>query len=269
LTPILKSLKNLWISRHVHVFQLRSTQKPDEPYIYIVGQKDTVGGSSVSQKPEDQAKDLLDAYGKILDIWKVLNDNYFKRGQVAMGIVQVGLFLTVVKMLSPPPTTSHQAVLPIVIAVLGVLSGIMWIRLNEKQIQYIEFCRRTLRNIENKLGELQVPLEYFTLEALVFGPHQECPPPYSASREVLDLRKKKRSQLTFRWSGEKYPETDPNGKPLHSIARVSGGMVSFETHLARGAVVLWVVIALTLITACSIPSTQKASDTKPTTSVIP
>jgi hypothetical protein len=212
-------------------------------------------------KPEDQAKTLLDTYGKIMDVWKVQNDNYFKRVQVAMGIIQVGLFVAILKMLSPLPTTWTEAVLPIAIAILGLFSGIMWVKLNVKQIQYMEFCRRTLRNIENKLAKLQVPLEYFTLEALVFGPKRECRPPYSASLQMVKAAGKDRAQLTFRWSGEKYPETDSGKKTLHSITRVSGGMVSFERRLAKSAVVLWVLIALIIAIACFKPYKQKALDT--------
>jgi hypothetical protein len=196
---------------------------------------------------EDQAKTLLDAYGKIMDVWKVQNDNYFKRVQVAMGVIQVGLFVAILKMFFPLPTTWTQAVLPITIAILGFVSGIMWVKLNGKQIQYIEFCRRSLRNIESKLAMLKVPLEYFTLESIVFGPISECRLPYSASIEkIINASGKERSQITFRWSGEKYPDTDSHKKTLHSITRVSGGMVSFESWLAKGAVALWVLIAITL-----------------------
>ena len=222
---------------------------------------------NVSHKSKDQTKTLLDAYARVLDIWKVHNDNYFKRVQMVMGIVQVGLFLTVVKMLSPLPTAWRQAVLPIGVAVLGVPSAVMWIRLIRKQIQYLEFCRRTLRNIEDRLAKLQIPLEYFTLETLVFGPEPKCQSLCSASCDVHTVAGKNRTQLTFRWSEEQYPETktDSNKRSHHLIGKVSGGMRSLETYFAWGAVVLWVVIALALITACSIPSTRESFNTSPTT----
>ena len=60
-------------------------------------------------KSETEAKGLLVAYTKILDIWKVQNENYFKRVQVAMGIIQVGLFLAVLNVLSPLPTSWREA----------------------------------------------------------------------------------------------------------------------------------------------------------------
>jgi uncharacterized membrane-anchored protein len=63
---------------------------------------------------------------------KTPHDNYFKRVQVAMGVIQVGLFVAILKMLLPLPTTWTQAVLPITIAILGFVSGIMWVKLNGK-----------------------------------------------------------------------------------------------------------------------------------------
>lgn len=218
---------------------------------------------SVSQETENEIKALLDAYTKVVDIWKVQNDNYFKRVQMVMGIVQVGLFLTVVKMLSPLPTAWSQTFWPIVAAILGVSSAIMWYNLIRKQIQYLELCRRILRNIENRLAKLQIPFEYFNLESLVFGPEPKCESLYSASCEVH----KNLPQLTFRWSNEQYPETrtDSNNGSPHVMGEVSGGMIAFETRFAQGAVILWILIALVLFIACCRSSPRESFSAIPIT----
>lgn len=220
-------------------------------------------GSEDQRPTKDEAKDLLDAYARVLDIWKVQNDNYFKRVQVAMGIIQVGLFLTALNMLSPLPSTWPQAALPIFISILGVLSGVMWIKLNRKQTQYLEFCRRTLRNLEKRLSELHVPLEYFTLESLVFAPYPEARSPYSAQSEAVEVAGKNRFQLTFKWSDENYPDPDSKDRSRHTMSRVAcaGGMVSFEKSLAWGAVVVWVVLGLFVLAVRCEPCIRKSFET--------
>jgi len=203
-----------------------------------------------NRTPKDEARDLLDAYAKTLEIWKVENENYFKRVQVAMGIIQISLFVALFKMVPPLPTAWPQAGLPMLLSILGAFSSYMWIGLNVKQSQYLEFSRRTLRNIEKRLSELRIPLEYFTLESLVFGPmckvhHQ----PYSAHPEVDEASGKNRYQLTFQWSGEKYPEPDSRDRPLHSMSKVAGGMVLYEKRIAYGGLGMWLLLLVVLAAA--------------------
>jgi len=213
---------------------------------------------TVRANHEDEVKNLMDSYGKTLDIWKVHNDNYFKRVQIFMGLLQVGLFLAALKLLFPLPKSFTEALIPVFLGIMGILSASMWIGLNKKQNQYLEFCRRTLRNLESRLGSLGVPLEYFTGESLVFGRHRECPPTlYSAATETVEAGGDKRHLLRFLWSEESYPESDEY-KGLHSIAKVGGGMVSYEKRLAQIARWVWVfVIALALIAGYIQPKSER------------
>ena len=202
-------------------------------------------------KFETETNGLLVAYTKMLDIWKVQNENYFKRVQVAMGIIQVGLFLAVVKVLSPLPTSWREAILPVFLAVLGILSARMWTGLNEKQTQYMEFCRSNLRNIERRLSTLGVPLEYFTLESLVFGPAPNFDiSPYSATLESVEVRKKKRCVTRFLWTQDRYPDPDLENDSIHSVSKVGGGMISFENRIAKGAVFAWLVVMVAVLLYC-------------------
>ena len=195
--------------------------------------------------PENETRNLMDSYSKILDQWKLLNDNYFKRVQVMMGILQVGLLLAALRQLSLFPVSCADAFLRIFLGIIGILSAFVWVKLNTKQAQYLEFCKRILRNLEARLINIGVPLEYFTAESLIFGPYQEHPPKLSAGViETVKLpNEKKRNLLRLKWSNETYPENnDPKG--LHSIVRVNGGIASLERRLAHGAMCVWIVVVV-------------------------
>ena len=200
---------------------------------------------SLSQNEKDEVKNCMDSYSKILDVWKVMNDNYFKRVQLFMGIIQVGLFLAALKLLASPQISPKAVILLVFFGIMGLMAAIMWIRLNKKQAQYLEFCRRTLRNIESRFADLNVPLEYFTLESLVFNSHREHKPLYSAEAFIDNPKKiKKRCWIQFHWSQERYPEPDGKDSDLHTMQTVSGGMVFFEKNIAISAIVVWVLIIL-------------------------
>ena len=202
-----------------------------------------------SLNPENEAKNLMDSYSKIFDQWKLHNDNYFKRVQVVMGILQVGLFLAVLRHLSPFPKSCAGAVLPIFLGILGILAALMWVKLNTKQAQYLEFCRRILRNLEARLMSLGVPLEYFTAESLVFGPYRKHPPKLSAGEiETVKLQSKNCHLLRFKWSNETYPDSE-DSKGLHSIGKITGGLVSFERRLAQGALCVWIFVVVATLLA--------------------
>jgi len=201
-----------------------------------------------SANREDEVKGLLDSYSKILDVWKVHNDNYFKRVQIFMGLLQVSLFLAAFKLLFPLPKSFTESLISVFLGILGILSASMWIGLNKKQSQYLEFCRRTLRNLESRLGSLGIPLEYFTTESLVFRHHREAPQLCSATTETVEVGGDKRHLLRFGWSQESYPESD-ECKGIYSITKVSGGMVSYEKRLAQIAICVWIfLIAFALFT---------------------
>lgn len=202
------------------------------------GKKDVDNNPSPTIE-RDEAKDCLDSYSKVLDIWKVMNDNYFKRVQLFMSIIQVGLFITALKFVSSPIISVKTIILLILLSVMGLTSAIIWKGLDKKQIQYLEFCRRTLRNIESRLGQLKVPLEYFVTESLVFHSYRDCGLLHSATTNTNDS---KSCWVKFNWSKEEYPKPDDKDCELHSIKNVSGGMVSFEKKITYGAMAVWEVI---------------------------
>lgn len=201
-------------------------------------------GQPLNSKEEGER--LMDSYDKIFNQWKVHNDNYFKRVQVMMVVLQGGLFLALLQRLHAFPKCWQEALLPVFLGILGILSAIMWLNLHTKQAQYLEFCRITLRNLEARLTSLGFPLEYFTTESFVFGPHREdLPKLNTGSIKPGNLQKcKNRNIMSFEWSEEKYPidqETE-NNKGIHTRRKVTGRLVNCERNLARAALVVWIIV---------------------------
>lgn len=196
-------------------------------------------------------EDLKYSYSRLLEIWKVHNENYFKRVQVVMAVLQAGLFVAIIKFLSPFPTSWSGFVFPAFISIVGIISACLWLNLNEKQTQYLEFCRRVLRNIESKLISEGIPTEYFTVESIVFGPYfDKCPNTKGVMMSTRNINNKKRRIAEFTWSGERYPEYESERKELHEVGRVRGGMVYFEKSLARGARLVWIGTIVVLLITC-------------------
>lgn len=189
---------------------------------------------------KDEVKNLMDAYGKMLDVWKIHNENYFKRVQIFMGVLQVGLLLAATNSLLAKPSSLPEKLIPIFLGILGLGSAFVWIGLNRTQMQYLEFCRRSLRNLESKLAAHGVPLEYFVSESLVFGPYRELHSPLcSASSEGIGQGAKRQGRIRFHWSQEPYPDDEKAGVGDHSVHKVRGGMVSREKRVVCGAVLVF------------------------------
>ncbi len=192
--------------------------------------------------PKNEARNLMDSYSKILVQWKLLNENYFKRVQVMMGILQAGLFLAAFRQLSPFPELCTDVFLRLFLGIIGILSAFMWVKLNTKQAQYLELCKKILRNIEARLMNIGVPLGYFTAESVIFGPYREPPPTFSGG-EFEKVPNEKRHFLRLKWSDETYPEIKDR-KGLQLIVKVTGGLVSLERRLAQGALCVWIVVVV-------------------------
>lgn len=194
---------------------------------------------------ENEPKNLMDSYSKILEQLKLLNENYFKRVQVMMGILQAGLLVAAFGKLSFFPKSCDDALVRIIIGILGILSALMWMRLNTKEAQYLEFCKRILRNLEARLMCLGVPLVYFRAESLIFGPNREDLPEISAGGiETVKLPpSEKLNAVKFKWSEETYPENRDH-KGLHSIGKVTGGIISLERRLPQGALGVWILVVV-------------------------
>ena len=190
---------------------------------------------------------ILDAYRIQFDLWKVQNDNYFKRVQILMVVIQVALFTAALRFVRVGFVSWDEIVIAVGIPILGICSAFHWSALNVKQNQYMEFCRRTLRNLESKLVELGVPLRYFTLEAHVFGPLRT----EITSSAGTSMRTKSERHIThFDWSNEDYPDPDTKKAEIHELKRVGGGMIAFEKNIATGVIWVWAIALILMIVKC-------------------
>ena len=115
---------------------------------------------------EIKKKDLLESYERILDIYKLQNDNYFKRVQVFMTVLQGGLFAVALNAAfnlvdsrvqygwnigqQLESVSLMRLCVLVIISVLGCLSARLWARQHSSNKQYLEFSRTHLRNIEIK-----------------------------------------------------------------------------------------------------------------------
>ena len=189
---------------------------------------------------------ILNAYRIQVDVWKVQNDNYFKRVQILMVVIQAALFTAALRFIPPKSEPWFEIVIPMVIAVLGIFSAHHWTSLNEKQNQYMEFCRRMLRNLESRLVELGVPLRYFTLEAHVFGPLRT---EITNSAGTSMGTEGGRHVAHFTWSTENYPDPDKKEANIHELRKVGGGMIICEKEIAWGVLCIWALGLILLIVA--------------------
>lgn len=205
--------------------------------------KSDIGGQASSTH---ESRDLLAAYRLHLDVWKVQNDNYFKRYQFLMVAVQAALIAAALKVVDLNGTSGIQILVLTVLAVLGVISALSWLTLNDKQNQYMEFCRSTLRNLEYRLAELGVPLRYFTLEAHVFGPLRIEIPDLAGTAVRTEGT---RHIVEFTWARERYPNQDTAKKGVHELTKVAGGMIFFERRVARTILVVWILVLIGIILA--------------------
>jgi hypothetical protein len=203
-----------------------------------------------TKTPSNQeSRDILDAYRVHLDVWKVQNDNYFKRVQLLMVAVQAASFAASLKFLDLKGVSGTQLLMLTTLAILGLISAQRWMTLNEKQHQYMEFCRRPLRNLEHRLAKLGVPLRYFTLEAHVFGPLRTELPELAATTVRAEQT---RHIAEFLWAQERYPDQDKANKGLHELGKVSGGTISFEKKRAGGIRNFWILVLIAIIIAAII-----------------
>jgi len=153
--------------------------------------------------------------------------------------------------------------------VLGLISAAIWVAVIHKQAQYMEFLRRTLRNLEYRIGELGVPLGYFSLEARVFAPpgtkfatppkfpgltiNEQNDPTKTKFKKLLECLGFKMEKtieslrfVKFDWSANQFPDKDTNKKQLYERAKVKGGMYKFDVCVAKGIICFWSLIITTL-----------------------
>jgi len=207
----------------------------------------------MSTEPQnDETEKILNSYQIALDIFKLNNDNYFKRVQVFMYPLQVGVAVAFTKVIYPIPTSWKGFVAAMFVAVLGGVLAVIWKELGTRQSQYLEFNRRYLRNLEIGLKNTGLLLDYFNLESSIFRPppHNSDVPTETieyATACILKHPQTGRNYAKFKWippSKNIYPETYENTDNLHKIGKVKGGLVRFELNLTLGIAIFWFCLFL-------------------------
>lgn len=177
----------------------------------------------------EEAKNCLDAYDRVLAIFKLNNENYFKRTQILMVFMQSALFIAFSKLIWRFDDMNKIMLFMSMmsVSILGIMSAWIWYRLIIKQADYLEFCKSSLRNIECRLVNLGIPLEYFKGESQVF--HYGLP-------------------HCFRWSGERFPHSNRfrEGKGIFSH-KVKGRLINIEKKIAFILCLIWIFLFLTII----------------------
>ncbi len=177
----------------------------------------------------EEAKNYLDAYDRLLEIFKLNNENYFKRTQILMVFMQSALFVAFSKLAWRSDGTNKIMVFMsmMLVSILGIMSARIWYRLITKQADYLEFCKSSLRNIEYHLVNLGIPLQYFKGESQVF--HYGLP-------------------HCFGWSGERFPHSDRarEGKGIFRH-KVKGCLINIEKEIACILIFIWIFLFLIVL----------------------
>lgn len=109
--------------------------------------------------------DWLAAYDQVQKFYRLNNENYFKRTQLIMVVIQSALFLGLTKVLNDNGVVGKMWLIS-VISVLGILASYAWTEMIKRQRQRLELCRYYMRYIESQLpGDF---LRFCTYEAFVF-----------------------------------------------------------------------------------------------------
>ena len=205
---------------------------------------------STNRNQNDKLAHILDSYKIALDIFKNHNDNYFKRVQIFMSALQVGVAVAFAKVIYPFPEplvreSSDEYVAAAFVAFLGCFFAFVWRTLGIRQGQYLEFSRHYLRNLEGKLKETEtgIPLDYFSLESEVFRLRNECKKTVEYTTAEIKFCDS-RAYAVFRWitSNDKEDKKYPKSKSAFH-KKAEGGMVRVELYLAFGIAITWFGIA--------------------------
>ena len=172
---------------------------------------------------EERANNYLTAYDCVLKLFQMNNDNYFKRTQIVMIVIQSALFVAftnvITKFVYDSGTEIKWAlfVVATLIIILGIILACVWLSFITRQGNYLEFGRCYLRGIESHLMELGIPLGYFTYESKVF---------YHPSRDATQ------EYVYFGINLEKFP---------HKCRKVKGHVIGVERLIARILMIFWIV----------------------------
>ena len=194
---------------------------------------------------EEEVKNLKYSYNKALDIFKILNDNYLKRVQIIMVALQAGLFIALMRLLSPLPDSWREFPLPIIVTIIGILLSIIWYKLQNKQMQYLELMKRYLRNLEIAFAKSEVPMDYFNIEsALSYHITEEKVEKLKTKilkkEKEISTENKEDRHVYFKRSEDRYPDEKDSGNML-------GGLVQWESWLGKGGLWFWPILFVSLI----------------------
>jgi len=94
----------------------------------------------------------INAYERAQEFYRLDNENYFKRTQILMVVIQSALFLSLVTLYSVDDDILERALWGILaVSILGCLASFAWALLTKRQHQRLELCRYYMRYIESKL----------------------------------------------------------------------------------------------------------------------
>lgn len=233
---------------------------------------------------KEEIEYLKYSYDKALDIFRLHNDNYFKRTQIIMIAIQAGFFFVIIKLLTPIPDSQKELIVPMIVTLLGFAVAWAWRVLMTKQMQYMMLLKKYIQNLEAKFVDLKLPIDYFSIEAAI---SQKFPKDYfeTMTADIDDIKNPKKDGkyynfAKFKWSGKerlkdgkksecpKYREKSEcpenrkeSGLPNwfvrngwlepayeHQIGVPIGGMVKIEKWLSRGIQWIWLFGFISLLT---------------------
>jgi hypothetical protein len=126
---------------------------------------------------QEEAKNCLDAYDRVMKSYEMNNDHYFKRTQILMIVIQSALFVALAKLASGAHSRYAAATDKVhlvwgaasimVLSILGVLGALFWFLMIIRQHKRMEFGRTCLRHLEHRMSCV-VPLQYFQKEQDAF-----------------------------------------------------------------------------------------------------
>jgi len=190
---------------------------------------------------KDKADLYLAAYDRVLEIFKVSNDNYFKRTQIVGLFIQSALFAASIKIAwdKDLELNCSKEWLLLAISVMGMLSAFYWFKSIIKQGDYLELCRLSMRDIECCLSqpEHDIPLEYFTKESKVF--HDK-------------------TGVSFNHAGLQFPrEKDHKERGLLFPHKVKGGLIKLDKSVPLFLIALWGICFLIVAFVRDFPKGDK------------
>ena len=123
----------------------------------------------MSNDAKEVKRDWFDVYDQVQKFYSLNNENYFKRTQILMVVIQSALFLGLINVFGTSNFSMKRASI-FIISFLGILASYAWKEMIERQRQRLELCRYYMRFIESKLN---IPLDFCTYEKKVFHDHSK------------------------------------------------------------------------------------------------